>query len=70
MNLDKCLPVLRSPVLVDDPEFYLAVGQVTCHLPVERYWGIPTHDLDTEWGLVERYHGAQLQETEWAVLSS
>ena len=56
MNLGKCLLVLRSPVLVDDPEFYLAVEQVTCHLPVERYWSILTQDLDAEWGLVERYH--------------
>ena len=60
MNLGKCLLVFRSPVLVDDPEFYSAVKQVTCHLPVERYWGIPTHDLDTEWSLIERYQGCSI----------
>lgn len=58
-------PVLRSPVLVDDPEFFLVVEQVTCPLSVERYGsraverygGGPTHRLDTEWGSVERYRG-------------
>ena len=34
------LLVLRSSIFVDDPEFYLAVEQVACPLPVERYWGM------------------------------
>lgn len=58
MNLDKALLVLVSLVLVDDPEFYLAL-EIICFIPVERYWraqlkytqGIPTQCLDAEWGL-------------------
>ena len=47
-----------------DSEFYLAVEQVTCPLPLKNIqggqhrwniWGTPTHGLDTEWGSVERY---------------
>ena len=40
MNLRKSLLVLRSSIFVDDPEFYLAVEQVACPLPVERYWRV------------------------------
>ena len=36
----KSLLVLRSSIFVDDPEFYLAVEQVACPLPVERYWRV------------------------------
>ena len=60
-------------MFVDDPEIYLAVGEVACPLPVERYWGvaveiywgIPTYGLDIEWSSVERYKGitTQLKDT-------
>ena len=39
VNLDESLLVLVSPVLVDDPEFYLTLEEITCLIPVERYWG-------------------------------
>ena len=39
MNLDESLLVLVSPVLVDDPEFYLALEEITSLIPVDRDWG-------------------------------
>lgn len=47
MNLDESLLVLVSPVLVDDPEFYLALEEITCLIPVEdtgaHSWNILGH---------------------------
>ena len=45
MNFSESLLVLGSPVLVDDPEFYL----------VRYSMSAPSQLRDTGWGLIEKY---------------
>ena len=45
MNFSESLLVLGSPVLVDDPEFYL----------VRYSRSAPSQLRDTGWGLIEKY---------------
>ena len=54
-DLSESLLVLRSSVLVDDPEFYLMEYSRYLHSLTWKTLGIPTQALDTGYGLVKRY---------------
>ena len=45
VNLVMSLLVLRSPILVDDSEFYLMVEQVICPLPGGRHQGAGSGEI-------------------------
>ena len=64
-NLGKTRLVLVSPMLVDNPEFYLVVDQVPVpsqlkhtrgRCPIERYQGIPTYWMGLCWKILGNIH--------------
>ena len=64
--MSKVLLVLVSPMLVDNPEFYLVVDQVPVPSQLKHTGeGAPLKDTRayplTEWGFVERYWGISTQ---------
>ena len=63
MNLDNALLVLVSLVLVDDPEFYLALEEIICFIPVERYWRAQLKYTRAYQLSVSTLNGAWLKDT-------
>ena len=72
-NLGNPLLVFKSPVLVEILSFIWLWSRLPAHFQLERYWrgpqwniwGIPTHDLDTDWGSAEKYQEISTQWKDW-----